>query len=174
MSNVLPEFGGAPGPVPGGPLPPAAVGALTTGPIAPPLGSHGPGFALHNGFAPSLGWAARTGLPLLPGVANRTAAPPAAPLRPVDIPPAQFSPQTDANLAHTMSQHLASALAAVRDPELRQSLATAMATLHKYVAGVEKEHQDALAGKVSPRLLRHAYGSQVTGGQMYGPAGSAL
>lgn len=82
---------------------------------------------------------------------------------------------TDAQLAHSASQHLSNALAAVQDPELRQSLATAMATLHKYVAGIHKEHQQALAGKVSPRLLQHAYGT-VPGGSalMYGPAAGSV
>ena len=82
---------------------------------------------------------------------------------------------TDAQLAHSASQHLANALASVNDPELRQSLATAMATLHKYVAGIHKEHQDALAGKVSPRLLQHAYGTAPMGSAlMYGPAAGSV
>ena len=84
---------------------------------------------------------------------------------------------TDAQLAHSASQHLSNALASVTDPELRQSLATAMATLHKYVAGIHKEHQDALAGKVSPRLLQHAYGTTPTprgSALMFGPAAGSV
>ena len=65
----------------------------------------------------------------------------------------------DSQLAHNISQHLSNALAAVNDPELRQSLATAMATLHKYVAARHKENLDALAGKASVRHLSHVYGT---------------
>lgn len=65
---------------------------------------------------------------------------------------------SDQQLANQMAAHLHNALAAVRDPELRTSLATAMAALHKHIAGIHKEHQQALQGKVSPRLMSLAYG----------------
>lgn len=55
-------------------------------------------------------------------------------------------------------EHLVSALGAARDPALKESLSNAMAAMHKHLAGMRKERQQALAGKLSPRLLEEAHG----------------
>lgn len=69
------------------------------------------------------------------------------------------------------------ALNRVRDPNLRESLSNALAGIHKHLAGFQKERQDALAGKLSPRLLEMAHGAAqgnplvpLHGGQSLAPA----
>lgn len=64
----------------------------------------------------------------------------------------------DRQLAEQLAQNLNSAIAAAKDPNLQASLASALGAIHKHIAGIEKEHQQALQGKVSPRLMQHAYG----------------
>lgn len=54
--------------------------------------------------------------------------------------------------------HLMAALQSARDPNLRESLSNALAAIHKHLAGYQKERQEALAGKLSPRLLAEAHG----------------
>lgn len=66
-------------------------------------------------------------------------------------------PATDESHATGIIDHLTSALGRARDPELKGSLSTALAALHKFVQGRHKEHENALQGKLSPRLMKEAY-----------------
>lgn len=66
------------------------------------------------------------------------------------------SPQgkhADAHVADFTAAHLTHAVAAARDPELRSHLAKALAALHGYSHGLAKEHQQAMQGKMSPRVM---------------------
>lgn len=65
---------------------------------------------------------------------------------------------TDEQNAGNVVQHLMGALNNARDPNLRESLSNALAAIHKHLAGFQKERQQALAGKLSPRLLEQAHG----------------
>ena len=66
-------------------------------------------------------------------------------------------PATDESHATGIIDHLTAALGRARDPELKGSLSTALAALHKFVQGRHKEHENALQGKLSPRLMKEAY-----------------
>ena len=59
--------------------------------------------------------------------------------------------------AHNISSILTSALTSARDPELKQSLSNALAALHKFIQARQKEHDNMLTGKLSPRLMREAH-----------------
>lgn len=83
---------------------------------------------------------------------------------PAQAPQAPPSPsaaggQGDANVADHAAQMLLQAVAAVTDPELKAALTSAAATLHKFVAADQKEQHQALAGKMSPRMMAKSYGS---------------
>lgn len=65
---------------------------------------------------------------------------------------------SDRQIASTAAQHLLEATAQVHDPMLKAAFSTALSALHKYLAGVDKEHQQALSGKLSPRLMQQAHG----------------
>lgn len=48
----------------------------------------------------------------------------------------------------------------VEDDEAdRLTMQKVLVTLQQYLANEQKEHDDAMAGKASPRLLRQAYGT---------------
>lgn len=63
---------------------------------------------------------------------------------------------SDREVADHTAHALTAAVAAAKDPQLKAALSTALAALHKYVMGLEKEHQAAMGGKVSPRLMSQA------------------
>lgn len=80
----------------------------------------------------------------------------------------------DEGNAHNVIQHLLGALGAARDPGLKESLSNALAALHKHVANFQKERQDALQGKFSPRIMEQAMNGQHSNPlQLLGPAGPA-
>lgn len=68
------------------------------------------------------------------------------------------SPQGPASGDQQLAEHTAHALltaaAAARDPELKTQLSKALAALHAYMTKISKEHDQAMAGKMSPRLMR--------------------
>jgi hypothetical protein len=66
--------------------------------------------------------------------------------------------QSDKQVASTAAQHLLEATHEAHDPALKAAFATALAALHKYIAQTDKEHQAALGGKLSPRLMAQAHG----------------
>jgi hypothetical protein len=90
-----------------------------------------------------------SGLPTQIGGALPAPLPPAAPL-----PGAGGA--SDTQIAKTAEQHLMAAVQAIKDPALKATLSTAIAALHKYLAQDEKEHQQALQGKFSPRIMAKA------------------
>lgn len=67
-------------------------------------------------------------------------------------------PQNDRQVAVDAAEHLHAAVAATVDPQLRVALATALAALTKYLANDQKEQHQALAGKLSPRLMAQQAG----------------
>lgn len=97
------------------------------------------------------------GLPMQIGGPSDDAGPPAGmpPAVSTDGPPAAPSGGggSDRDVADTAAQQLLAATHQASDPELKASLATALAALHKYIVGVEKEHHQAMAGKFSPRMM---------------------
>jgi hypothetical protein len=64
----------------------------------------------------------------------------------------------DRQIAETAAEHLIAAASQVKDPTLKAAFTSAASVLHKYLAGVDKEHHQALAGKLSPRLMAQAHG----------------
>lgn len=73
---------------------------------------------------------------------------------------ADSAPADDREVASTAAQHLLEAARLASDYELQAALASAAAVLHKYIAKEEKEHQAALGGKLSPRLMAKAHQAQ--------------
>lgn len=77
---------------------------------------------------------------------------------------AQAAPQRPANTDKDVAAHTAHALlaavAAASDPELKAALSKALAALHSYVTKQQKEHENAMAGKMSPRHMAQAHGAQ--------------
>lgn len=67
--------------------------------------------------------------------------------------------QADRQIVSHASQQLMAAMAQVHDPALKASFSTALAALHKWLAQDDKEHQQALAGKLSPKLMARAHGA---------------
>ena len=137
--------GGVPAPpLPGSPGSPGAPGVPGTG--AAPL-PHAPG----TGAAPIPGAPGSAPAPgsvygLLTGGDVGHALPRVAETTPDEL------------TAHTVAEHLASAISAAKDPLLKESLSTALAAIHKHLAGVQKERHQALKGMVSPRMLEQTYG----------------
>lgn len=71
------------------------------------------------------------------------------------------TPITDEHNTGNVISHLIASLQAARDPQLRESLSMALAAMHKHLANFQKERQQALAGKLSPRLLEQAHGTAI-------------
>lgn len=67
---------------------------------------------------------------------------------------------SDRSVAETAAHQLLAATHQASDPGLKASFATALAALHKWLANDDKEHHQALAGKLSPRLMAQAHGNQ--------------
>ena len=66
---------------------------------------------------------------------------------------------SDRDVADQTAHALTAAVAAAKDPQLKAALSTALAALHKYVMGIDKERQQAMQGKMSPRLMQQAHGA---------------
>lgn len=64
----------------------------------------------------------------------------------------------DSQIAKVAAAHLHDALAQVRDPQLQATLSNALAALTKYLAADQKEQHQAMAGKLSPRLMAQQTG----------------
>lgn len=60
-------------------------------------------------------------------------------------------------VARNVVNVLHAALGSVRDPEHQAAYATALTSLTKLLASNEKEQHQALAGKLSPKLMARAY-----------------
>jgi len=73
--------------------------------------------------------------------------------------PAQQGSADDVQVAQQASQHLLAFSAHATDPALKALFSQCLAALHKYLAQADKEHQQALQGKVSPRLMSRAHGA---------------
>lgn len=67
---------------------------------------------------------------------------------------------TDRTVAMSAAQELTQAIQQAQDPQLKATLAAALASLHKYVAADQKETHAAMGGKLSPRLMAQAHGGQ--------------
>jgi hypothetical protein len=72
--------------------------------------------------------------------------------------PPSGPPPGDRQIASTAAEHLLAAAGQAHDPALKAAFSTAVSALHKYLAGMDKEHHQALAGKLSPRLMAQAHG----------------
>jgi hypothetical protein len=68
---------------------------------------------------------------------------------------------SDRQIAEQAAQQLLVAAHHAQDPALKASFSTALAALHKYIAQDDKEHQQALAGKMSPRIMARAHGTKL-------------
>lgn len=81
---------------------------------------------------------------------------------PAQMPPAATLPgsagggQSDTAIAKDAATHLLALAHAAHDPALKATFSTALAALHKYLAQDEKEHQQALQGKFSPKIMAKA------------------
>jgi hypothetical protein len=65
----------------------------------------------------------------------------------------------DLQVAQQASQHLLSFAAHATDPALKALFSQCLNALHKYLAQGEKEHHQALQGKLSPKLMSRAHGA---------------
>lgn len=65
----------------------------------------------------------------------------------------------DQQVAEQASQHLLAFAAHATDPALKALFSQCLNALHKYLAQGEKEHQQALQGKLSPKLMSRAHGA---------------
>ena len=76
------------------------------------------------------------------------------------MPPAAGSSRTtnDTQVAQQAASHLLAFSAHASDPALKAIFSGALNGLHKYLAQDEKEHQAALQGKLSPRIMAKAHG----------------
>jgi hypothetical protein len=87
--------------------------------------------------------------------------------QPADMGGAQASPigqpqggsADDQQVAQQASEHLLAFAAHATDPALKALFSQCLAALHKYLAQGEKEHQQALQGKLSPKLMSRAHGA---------------
>lgn len=73
-------------------------------------------------------------------------------------PAAGGSAAGDRQIAEHASQMLLAAAHQASDPALKASFSQALAALHKYIAQDEKESQQALQGKMSPKIMARAHG----------------
>lgn len=71
------------------------------------------------------------------------------------MPPSAGSGQ-DRQVAQQGAQHIQAFAAHASDPALKAIFSSALAALHKYLAQDDKEHQQALQGKFSPRQMAKA------------------
>jgi hypothetical protein len=78
---------------------------------------------------------------------------------PAGLPVPPQGGNSDRQIADTAAQHLLQAAGQAQDPALKAAFSTAVSALHKYLANVDKEHHQALAGKLSPRLMAQAHGA---------------
>ena len=65
---------------------------------------------------------------------------------------------SDQQVAQQASQHILAFAASAKDPALKAVFSNALNALHKYLAQGEKEHQQALQGKLSPKIMAQAHG----------------
>lgn len=89
----------------------------------------------------------------LPPVITRPAAAPPGPPS-----PGSSSGGSDRQVAQQEAQQLSAAIDQAHDPQLQAVLSAALTALHKYLAMDQKEQHQAMAGKLSPRLM--AQGAQ--------------
>lgn len=61
-------------------------------------------------------------------------------------------------MAKQAEQHITAFAAAAKDPALKALFSQCLNALHKYLAQDEKEHQQALQGKLSPKVMARAAG----------------
>ena len=104
------------------------------------------------------------GLPMTiggpPGMGGGVPAGPApASHAPAGVMPPSGGGDSDQQVASIAAQHLLEATSQAHDPALKVAFATALAALHKFIAGAQKEHHDALGGKFSPRLMAQSRGA---------------
>ena len=85
-----------------------------------------------------------------------------APGAPTQGTPAQAPPSgpqsNDRQVAEQASQHILAFAAHASDPALKALFSQCLAALHKYLAQDDKEQQQALQGKMSPKLMARAHG----------------
>lgn len=74
---------------------------------------------------------------------------------------------TDEQNTHNVIAHLLSAIGSARDPNLKASLSTALAALHKHTANFQKMRQQALQGKVNDLLSEMHGAPQANVSQMF-------
>jgi hypothetical protein len=98
-----------------------------------------------------------TGLPSQIGGAQPFPMPPSAQLPGMNTASSNTG-GSDRQVAQSAEQHLLAAASSVHDPQLKAVFSTALAALHKYLVMDQKEHQQALAGKLSPRIMANAHG----------------
>jgi len=81
--------------------------------------------------------------------------------QPAQMPPSanSGSQSNDRQVAQQAAQHLLAFAAHATDPALKAVFSSALASLHKYLAQDDKEQHQALAGKMSPRLMARAHGA---------------
>jgi len=83
-----------------------------------------------------------------------------------DAQPAQMPPSAgsgaqsnDRQVAQQAAQHLLAFASSAKDPALKALFSQCLAALHKYLAQDDKEQQQAMQGKLSPRLMSRAHGA---------------
>jgi len=81
--------------------------------------------------------------------------------QPAQMPPSagSASQANDRQVAEQAAHHLLAFSASAKDPSLKALFSQCLAALHKYLAQDDKEQQQALQGKVSPRLMARAHGA---------------
>jgi hypothetical protein len=72
--------------------------------------------------------------------------------------PAQGGGGGDTQLAKVAAAHIHDALAQTHDPTLQAEFSKMLAQLTKYIANDQKEQHQAMAGKLSPRLMAQQSG----------------
>ena len=78
--------------------------------------------------------------------------------QPPDAPQSAGS-SDDLQVAQQASQHILAFAASATDPALKALFSQCLAALHKYLAQADKEHHQALQGKLSPKLMSRAHGA---------------
>ena len=81
--------------------------------------------------------------------------------QPAQMPPSASSgsQSNDRQVAQQAAQHLLAFAAHATDPALKALFSQCLAALHKYLAQDDKEQQQALQGKLSPKLMSRAHGA---------------
>lgn len=78
------------------------------------------------------------------------------------LPPSagsQGNNSPDRQVAEQGAMHIQALAAHATDPALKAIFSGALSQLHKYLAQADKEHQQALQGKLSPKLIARAHGA---------------